>query len=228
MWKQLMRLLSSDNLLQQAWHQSNEMLEICQKMFLEAMTILRERNDAILSEEIRQRDKIVNKYEQEVRRKVMTHCTVQGPTSVPGGMALVSIIIDIERIGDYTKNIVDLARNHPMRLLGGAFEKDLQRIEAAVKDNFARTRTCVELSDKEIALKLLKDYEWVSVQCDNFLWNIVKEKDKDLSSGEAASLALYFRWLKRINAHLRNITTSVVNPFEKIGFNPNGDSPAKR
>lgn len=226
MWKQLMNILSSDNLLKQACHQSYEMLEICQEMFLEAMTILRERDDANLSEEIRQRDKIVNQYEQEVRRKVMTHCTVQGPTAVPGGMALVSIIIDIERIGDYTKNIVDLARNHPKRLLGGVLEEDLQRIEAAVKDNFSRTRTSVESSDAEAALKLLKDYEWVSVQCDDSLWDIVKEKDKNIPPGEAASLALYFRWLKRINAHLRNITTSVVNPFEKIGFNPNESSPA--
>ncbi len=221
-----MALLSADNLLKQAWRQSFEMLEICQEMFIEAMTILRERNDANLSEEIRQRDKIVNKYEQEVRRKVMTHCTVQGPTAVPGGMALVSIIIDIERIGDYTKNIVDLARNHPTRLQGGMLEDDLRRIEAAVKDNFIRTRNCIESSDKEKALKLLSDYEWVSVQCDDSLWEIVKEKDKDIEPGDAASLALYFRWLKRINAHLRNMTTSVVNPFEKIGFNPNESSPA--
>lgn len=226
MWKQLMAILSADNLLKQACHQSYEMLEICQEMFLEAMTILRERDDAKLSEEIRQKDKIVNQYEQEVRRKVMTHCTVQGPTAVPGGMALVSIIIDIERIGDYTKNIVDLAKNHPTRLHGGGYEKDLQRIESAVKDNFARTRTSVESSDATAALRLLKDYEWVSVQCDDSLWEIVKEKDKDVPPGEAASLALYFRWLKRINAHLRNITTSVVNPFEKIGFNPNESSPA--
>jgi hypothetical protein len=34
------------------------------------------------------------------------------------------------------------------------------------------------------------------------------------------SLAMYFRWLKRINSHLRNITTSVVNPFDRIGFEP--------
>jgi phosphate uptake regulator len=222
-----MNILSSDNLLKQACHQSYEMLEICQEMFLEAMTILRERDDANLSEEIRRRDKIVNKYEQDVRRKVMTHCTVQGPTAVPGGMALVSIIIDIERIGDYTKNIVDLAKNHPTRLLGGAFEKDLQRIEAAVKDNFARSRTIVESSNEKAALELLKEYEWVSVQCDDSLWDIVREKDKDIPSGEAASLALYFRWLKRINAHLRNITTSIVNPFEKIGFNPNESSSAQ-
>ncbi len=43
---------------------------------------------------------------------------------------------------------------------------------------------------------------------------------KNLSVGSAVTLALYFRSLKRINGHLRNITTSVVNPFHRIGFKP--------
>ena len=220
MWKQLMAIFKADNLLQQAWDRSFEMLEIDHDMFLEAIRILRERDDANVSEEIRQKDKIVNKYEREVRRMVMTHCTMQGPTSIPGGMALVSIIIDIERIGDYTKNMVDLARNHPARLLGGTYEEELQRVERAVKDNFVRTRTCIESCDAEAALQLLKDYEWVNRTCDNSLMDLVNEKDKAIRSGEAVSLSLYFRWLKRINSHLRNITTSVVNPFDRIGYKP--------
>ncbi len=44
---------------------------------------------------------------------MITHCTIRGSTSIPGGMVLVSIIIDIERIGDYSKNIYQLARQHP-------------------------------------------------------------------------------------------------------------------
>ena len=43
---------------------------------------------------------------------------------------------------------------------------------------------------------------------------------KSLTTTAAATLALYIRWLKRINAHLRNITTSIVNPFDLIGFKP--------
>ena len=32
------------------------------------------------------------------------------------------------------------------------------------------------------------------------------------------ALALYFRYLKRIHSHLRNVATSVYRPFHKIGF----------
>jgi len=50
--------------------------------------------------------------------------------------------------------------------------------------------------------------------------DMIKEEDKNIPCGDAISLGLYFRWLKRINSHLRNITTSIVNPFDRIGFEP--------
>ena len=220
MWRNLIKMWKSDNLLDQAWKQSFEMLDITHEMFLEAIGSLRERDDSIIKKEIRDKDKIVNHYEQEVRRKVMTHCTLQGPNELPGGLVLVSIVIDIERIGDYTKNIVELAMAHPKRLDGGLFEPSLKKIEEAVKDNFIRTKACVESSDIKAALKLLKQYEYVNPECNQRSIELVQEKDKKLSIGDAATLALYFRWLKRVNSHLRNITTSIVNPFDRIGFNP--------
>lgn len=220
MWRKLIDMWKSDNLLEQAWQQSFEMLDITHEMFLEAIRVLRERDDTIIKREIREKDKIVNVYLQEVRRKVMTHCTVQGPKELPGGLVLISIVIDIERIGDYTKNIVDIAMIHPNKLKGGLFETSLTKIENAVKDNFIRTKACIVKSDVTKAIKLLKEYEWVNRESDQRLYEIILEKDKSIRSGDASTLSLYFRWLKRINSHLRNITTSIVNPFDRIGFNP--------
>jgi phosphate uptake regulator len=132
----------------------------------------------------------------------------------------VSIIIDIERIGDYTKNIVELAIAHPGKLEGGKFEKDLLRVEASVEDNLVRTRSCFETGDKKSALKLLEEYKWVNDVCDDSLTGLIRNDDKDIRPGDAVALGIYFRWLKRINSHLRNIITSVVNPFDRIGFEP--------
>jgi phosphate uptake regulator len=224
MWKQLLNIWRADNLLQQAWDQSYEALDIGQEMFLESIRVLRYSDDDNVRIEVREKDKIVNKYEREVRRKVITHCAVQGPGTLSGGMALVSIIIDIERIGDYTKNMVDLAANHPQRLNGKGLEEDLKRVEEAVKENFSRTRQCIQRSDKDCAVELLKDYQWVAKSCDNLLLDLVNEKDPSIAAGEAVAIALFVRWLKRVNSHLRNITTSVVNPFDRIGFEPKGNN----
>jgi hypothetical protein len=65
---------------------------------------------------------------------------------------------------------------------------------------------------------------WINPECDQRSFEIIQEKDKAIGGGKAATLALYFRWLKRINSHLRNITTSIVNPFDQIGYTKKGDT----
>ena len=221
MLKKLLAIFRKDTLMDQAYRRSYLMLDIAREMFLKAKESLRHQEDSQVDIDIFNKDFEVNSYEREVRRKVFNHLAVTGAERLPSGLVLVSIIIDIERIGDYTKNIVELAMNHPGKLHGGKYEEDLQRTEAAVEDSLFRTRSCFESGDQSSALELLKDYEWVNPLCDKHLMSIVKEEDKNIQPGEAAALAIYFRWLKRINSHLRNITTSIVNPFDKIGYKPN-------
>jgi phosphate transport system protein len=220
MWEIIKNIWKSDNLLKEAWSQSFEMLDICQEMYLEATRVLRKTMDTKVDDKIRQKDKTVNKYERDVRRKVMTHLSIRAPQGLPEGMVLISIVIDLERLGDYTKNIVDLALQYKDILKGGKFEADLKKIEAAVKDNFIQTKNCIEVSDQKNAVELLKKFKWVNPLCDDSINKLIKEEDKNLSPGQSVALVLYIRWLKRINSHLRNITTSVVNPFHRLGFKP--------
>jgi len=223
MLRDLIQIWKSSNLMDQAWKESFEMLEITNSMFLEAVRILRESDDIEIKKEIREKDKIVNHYLRDVRRKVLTHCSLEGRKEgreLPSGLALISIVIDIERVGDYTKNVVDLVTYRPEKLNGGILEKNTRKIELAVKDNFKRTRSIIEKSDENAAAELLREYAWVSGMCDECIISLVQGKDKSLSPSDSASMALYMRYLKRINAHLRNVLTSIVNPFDRIGFNP--------
>jgi len=223
MFKKWLAIFKKDNLLHRAYQQSFEMLDITQMMFLEARESLRQRQDSEISLKVKETDKKVNSYEREVRRKVLNHLVVVGPTNLPSGLALVIIIIDIERIGDYAKNMVELALDHPGKLHGGEFEDTLSRIEAAVEDNFIQTKQCLVRESADSALKLLDKYAWVNDACDEIVIDVVREKDRNIEAGDAAALALYTRYLKRINSHLRNITTSVVNPFDRIGFEPRNE-----
>jgi phosphate uptake regulator len=220
MYKELLSVFRKDTLMDRAYQRSFLMLDLTEKMFLKAKTSLRYTEDTQVDIDIYDRDAEVNRYLREVRRDVFNHLAVSGVEKLPSGLVLVSIIIDIERIGDYTKNIVELAMQHPGKLHGGKFESDLQRVEGAVEDSFVRTKESFKTADVKAGQELLREYEWVSRVCDDCLYRLVKEEDKKIRCGDAVSLALYFRWLKRISSHLRNITTSVVNPFESIGFKP--------
>ncbi len=210
--------LETHNLLEESWDQSFEMLTLCKEMFLHGVHVLREADSETVSQEIRMKDKIVNKYEREVRRKVLTHLAVQGAADVPASLVLVTIIIDIERIGDYIKNIIDLATYHPKKLYAGKYEDDLQKVEEATKAAFERVNQCIQQSDSEAAIKLMDDHRWINEVCDESLQSLVMGEDPSLSNSTVAAVTLYFRYLKRINAHFRNITTSVVNPFDRIGY----------
>ena len=218
MIKELLKIFRGDSLLDKAFQQSYEMLDITKAMFVEASESLRHRSDNKLKTTIYDQDIAVNKYEREVRKNVFNHLTVTGTEDIYSGLVLISIIIDIERLGDYTKNIVELAENHPKKLEGGKYEKDLIKIEAAITDSYKLTKEAFQQGDKEQATKMLKEYEWVNRLCDKHLIDYIKEKDESVTVCDAVTLALYYRFLKRVNSHLRNIVTSVVNPFHKIGF----------
>jgi len=220
MFRKWLAIFKKDTLIDRAYQRSFKMLDITQSMFVEAKASLRKREDCEVNLQVKETDKEVNSYEREVRRMVFNHLAVAGTVDLPSGFVLVSIIIDIERIGDYAKNMVELALDHPGKLRGGEFEKDIARIEEALEDNFTQTKKCFMEGMGDIALELLKKYAWVNDLCDQIVEDLVKEKDKNIGPGDAAALALYTRWLKRINSHLRNITTSVVNPFDRIGFEP--------
>ena len=206
--------------MHRAYQRSFEMLDITLAMYKEAKESLRQREDSEVDLHVKEVDKKVNSYEREVRRMVFNHLAVMGTADLPSGLVLICIIIDIERIGDYAKNMVELALEHPGKLQGGKFEEKISRLEEALGDNFVQTKKCFKEGDADGALRLLEQYAWVNDVCDEILEAIVKEKDKNIKPGDAAALVLYTRWLKRINSHLRNITTSVVNPFDRIGFQP--------
>jgi phosphate transport system protein len=74
-------------------------------------------------------------------------------------------------------------------------------------------------SDEEQARRIMVSYkEGLSASCEAISIGIVSGKAQDLNSQDAAAVALYARFLKRIAAHSRNIISSVVNPFPRIGY----------
>ena len=58
----------------------------------------------------------------------------------------------------------------------------------------------------------------ISSQRDAITNDIIKGKIGNLDPGSASAIGLYARYLKRIGAHSRNLISSIVNPFERIGY----------
>ena len=219
-FKDLVTIWNSEDSLSQAWTSSNEMLHLSHEMFTDSVNALRsgEKNKVIKS--IKLRDEEINQYHRDIRKKVVTYYSVsKDVTNINSGLVLINMVVDIERVGDYTKNILDLAKYYPKKLRSEKVSEDLRIIEQAVIERFQNTIKAVEEMDEIAAKELIKSYRSdLGKLSDNLVASSISG---DLEIGEehmASSMVLYARYLKRIGAHLKNITSVVINPFESIGY----------
>jgi phosphate uptake regulator len=219
MFKQIFEIFKSDSLYEQALIECHEMLDIDLTMFKASIESLRKSDSADIDIDIYKMDKKINEFERDVRRKIMTHLAIGGKEDIGSGLVLVSVVIDIERIGDYTKNIYDLAVNHPKKLNGGSIEDRLNKIEKISFNLFEESTQAFKKQDIKKASLLMGEYkENISSQSDAITNEIIMGKISDLNTGSSAAVGIYARYLKRISAHSRNLISSIVNPFERIGY----------
>ncbi|MCH7612377.1 MAG: hypothetical protein IIB95_05300 [Candidatus Marinimicrobia bacterium] len=220
LFKDVINLWKAEDLLSQAWNDSNEMLDLSHEIFQQALIYLKKRENIETLKALKKRDKEINEYQRNVRRKVLTHYAVeQDTTDLANGLILINMVVDIERIGDYCKNILDLAINHPQTIDSNEISEDLAIIESEVQNRFKKTLEAIHTQNEEIAKSLMKGYrKQLTGLSDDIVNGIIRNELHFGSESRTAAIALYARYLKRIGAHLKNITSTLVNPFDSIGY----------
>ena len=209
-----------EDLLSEAWEKSLEMLDLSHNMFVKAVKKSKRQESLSVLKQLKNRDKEINKYQREVRRKIITHVSLQNNINdISSIMVLMNMVVDIERIGDYSKNILDLAIYYPERLNTKILHPELHEIEQVVKSRFDKTVDAIKTEDVELASKLIKGFKkQVTTASDRIVNNIISGELNLESGSESAATVLYARYLKRIGSHLKNITTTVINPIDSIGY----------
>jgi phosphate uptake regulator len=174
---------------------------------------------------LKKRDKEINEFQRDIRRKVMTHLVMQkDATDIPNGLVLINMVVDIERVGDYCKNILDLAISNPKSLKSEKISEELKMIEEEVILRFDQTMEAIHTQDSEVAKELVATHrKMVAKTSDKLVDQILKEKLTFDSESKAVAVALYARYLKRIGSHLSNIMTTLINPFEAVGYVANSN-----
>ncbi len=218
MFSKFKQLFTSESLLDSAYETTVKMLEFCEEMFEASRRTLRETDTTELSFDIKNTDRKINKYLREVRRNVLTHLSVAGTANLVPGLVLVSIVIDVERIGDYTKNIVDLAASYQKPLEGGKHEATLQKLEGIIPPHFETAIEVLRTQDTRLARKVMKEEQAIAQESDAVVAALVRNGESSFATSQAVAVAMYARYLKRINAHLTNVASAIVNPFPRIGF----------
>ena len=217
-FREIYEIWRRDNSLNLALKESYEMLERTHSMFRASVNLLRDVATARMDLNIYEEDGRINAYQIQVRRRVLRYLAIAGMVDLAPGLVLTSIVIDIERIGDYTKNITELATTYPGKLDCGRFEPRVRHIEQIVEKLFGDIPGILRSSDRQAARRLTDECSRVRKDADQIIAELIREDDESMGRAQTATVALYVRYLKRVGAHLLNILSSVVSPFERIGY----------
>ena len=219
-FKDIVKLWNADNLLSQAWDESYTMMMLSNEIFTQAIKYLREGENKETIKALKKRDVEINIFQRDVRRKVVTHYAIsQDIDDLPNGLVLLNMVVDVERVGDYTKNILDLALNHPNIIKSEEFSEDLYHVEREVISRFSKTLEAIHTQDADVARSMMLTYkETLTSVSDDIVNGCISGEITLGDESKTVSLALYARYLKRIGAHLKNITTVLINPFDAVGY----------
>ncbi len=216
MWKEIIKLFKSAGPLQEAYDEAILMLHTSHGMFDDAVAALH--SDHAMETDIYKRDRQLNRYERSVRRKIVTHMSVSSKPDINLGLVLTAIVIDIERIGDYTKNIVELASAVEGPFDGLELHDEVLSIEGMLGKMFDDIVPALDESDEDRARAIISSHGVSAEKIDKHIRSLCAGEALAGRSGHAATVASYLRFLKRVSAHIKNAATSVVNPYYRIGF----------
>ena len=168
---------------------------------------------SVVRDDIWATDIRINKNERKIRRRVLTHASLHGRAPIANDLVLMSLVKDAERIGDYGKNVFDLAAMG--RPVADDHHKQLLEMKEQVSHMLIRAKNIYRAEDEEAAREFIKEAGDFGSLCDERTKEMVNRTDGD---GTAAVTALSYRYFKRIVSHCMNIITSVVMPFDKTDF----------
>jgi phosphate transport system protein len=156
----------------------------------------------------------VNKLERSIRKRVVAHVTTS-KGHIPYCLLLMSLVKDVERIGDYIKNISEVSE-----LGGGPIPEGDLRTELADLVNIAmelmnEAYPVFDRQDTERAHELLQLGQSAGKRCDQLLVALARS---DFNATQTTSMVLLTRFYKRVGGHLMNMLSGVLMPVHKVDF----------
>lgn len=227
MLRELLTIFRSENPLSAMGKKFAKMLQLTLEMTTRAGDIFfgnqssPEERTRIYEQDVR-----VNQLERSIRKRVVAHLSIPGNTpDVPYSLLLMSLVKDVERIGDYAKNLAELVDFRPEPLPEDELVNELKEIRRGVEDAFQSTLDIFATSDTERAMQYIHQSRDLAHRCDVLIQRIAGASH---DAATTAVLVLCSRYYKRIGGHALNILSSVVMPLHKIDYYDEDEIPKKQ
>jgi phosphate uptake regulator len=210
MFERLFRPATRSTLIEAAFRDMAEMLDQAERMLGLALGALLE--DEALEVDLDDLDDVIDEGERMVRRSVLEHLSFNPSQDLVASLVLVSMVQDAERLGDFARGIpelVPLAR-HPRT---GPFRDELLELSGRLTPLFALTKEAFAEDDPEKGRQVMATASELKVE---FLDLTRRVAESDLTADMAVVYSGAARSLRRVGAHLSNIASSVVQPYDRI------------
>ncbi len=193
-----------------------EMLTNSSHMFdLSMNCLLGDTNLDSVKENLYSTDSLINELHKDVRRELIVHSAVNSrKLDVPLLLAYMTMSKDIERIGDYCKNIFEIAET------GNSFTKgdDLDYF-LSVRDKISgfivSLQTCLSLDQESKVQELINSGAELGKEIDQKITSLLEKK---LEVEYPVATTLFYRYLKRIILHIVNASTAIIMPTDQIDY----------
>lgn len=197
-------------LIEGAFRDVAEMLTQAERMMdLALASVL---DNQALEVDLERMDDSVDEGERMVRRSVLEHLTVNPEQDLVASLVLASMVQDAERIGDFARGISDLTRltGSPRE---GAFRDELHALAGEIRPLFELCRKAFDEDDPESARQVIAAHVSIKARLKEVIARVAAS---DLGADMAVVYSSLARSLSRVSAHLSNIASSVVQPYDRI------------
>lgn len=167
-----------------------------------------------VGDDLRTTDGRVNEAEREVRRELVVHASVHGGIDVPEILIYMSIVKDIERIGDYAKNLYDIAADGVV-LDQGELMSEVLGLRTQLSNMISEVAEGFRDRDGSRARALFRTGDALQDDFDQRVSDLVTGR---VGEPYAVAYALTYRYFKRIVAHLMNVLSAVVMPLDRLDY----------
>lgn len=217
MLRELFAILRSDNPLKPMGDNFNRMLALsCDMAFVAGNMFFERKSSPEERTGLYEKDVEVNKLQRAIRKQVVAHLSVAGnKLDLPYCLALMSLVKDVERLGDYAKNLSELNDIYSGDLPTDDIMDELVEIRRGVESAMSGTGEVLSSSDTERAIELIRKGRDFAHRSDTLINRIARAS---YDSGTATVMVLATRYYKRFSGHVLNVLSSVVMPLHKLDY----------
>ena len=160
-------------------------------------------------------DKKINELHRDVRREMIIHSAVNSRNlDIPLLLSYMTMSKDIERIGDYCKNLFEIAETGNTFTQGDELD-DYIELRNDIGKLIIYLQSCLNLEDESKVQDLITLGSSLSTNLDDKITALLENKEK---IQYPVATTLFFRYLKRIVSHIVNAATALIMPTDQIDY----------